>query len=95
MESDPSDENVTDHNKTRAEFTKEKLYQTRNRWHQTTASLNRETDSSKLWSLTKSLNEETPSLSKAVLHVNNQLLLENKEGAAKEFAEFHKTMKAL
>ena len=66
MESDPSDENVAEHNKTRAEFTKEKLYQRRNSWHEKTTSLNWEKDSSKLWSLTKALNKETPSRSKTV-----------------------------
>ena len=88
MERNPSDQNTAEYKKARAEFTREKLLQTRKQWYEKTASLNLEKDSSKLWSLTKVLNEEAPSRSKTVLHVHNMLLTDKK--AANEFAQLYR-----
>ena len=62
--------------------------QTRKSWHEKTASLNLEKDTTKSWNLTKTLNEEAPSRSMTVLKVNDQLLTKRK--AANEFAKFYK-----
>ena len=69
MENNPSDQNTAEYSKARAEFTREKLLQTRKQWHEKTASLNVEKDPSKLWSLAKVLNEEALSRSKTVMPV--------------------------
>ena len=88
MERNPTDGNVADHNKAKAEFVREKLQQTRRSWHEKTSSLNMEKDSKKLWNLVKTLNDEAPSHGKTVLEVNKQLLTEKR--AANEFAKFYK-----
>ena len=88
MERNPSDQNTADYSKSRGEFTREKLLQTRKQWYEKTASLNLEKDSSKFWSLTKVLNEEAPSRSKTVLRVHNMLLTDKK--AANEFAQLYR-----
>uniref|UniRef100_A0A0B7BV39 Uncharacterized protein n=2 Tax=Arion vulgaris TaxID=1028688 RepID=A0A0B7BV39_9EUPU len=59
MEADPTDENVTIHNKTKAKFTKERKKSMRDSWHEKTASLNLEKDTKKLWNLTKTLNGDS------------------------------------
>ena len=61
MDFDPSDENVTAHNRAKAFFTKHKIAQQRDSWHRKTASLNYEKDSKKLWKLTKAINEDNKS----------------------------------
>ena len=88
MENNPPDQDTAKYSKARAEFTREKLLQTRKQWYEKTASLNLEKDSSKLWSLTKVLNEEAPSCSKTVLRVHNMLLTDKK--AANEFAKLYR-----
>ena len=42
QEQDPTDANVENHNKTRAEFTRHKLHQNRTAWHEKTAFLSME-----------------------------------------------------
>ena len=76
-----------------ADFTTETVQHTRTRWHEKNASPNLERDSSKLWNLTKVLNEEAPSPSTTVLHVNNELLTEKK--AANNFEKLYKTESSL
>ena len=88
MEEDPSDENITEHNRILAAHTREKLQQSRTSWHEKTASLDFVKESTKVWNLTKTLNDETPSYNKTVLKANDQLLTEKK--AANEFARFYK-----
>ena len=88
MENNPSDQNTAEYSKARAEFTREKLLQTRKQWYVKTASLNLEKDSSKRWSLTKVLNKEAPSRSKTVLRVHNMLLTD--KNAANEFAQLYR-----
>ena len=73
MEQDPTDENVTAHNKAKAEFTREKLKQQRASWHEKTQSLNMEKDTQKLWQLTRTLNEDIPQRRRTVLEVNGEL----------------------
>ena len=60
MESCPTDETTAAYNKAKAEFTRQKLQQTRAAWHEKTSSLNMEKDTGKLWTLTKLLNGEIP-----------------------------------
>ena len=81
-------EDTAEYSKARAKFTREKLLQTRKQWHEKTASLNLEKDSSKLWSLAKVLNEEAPSRSKTVLRVRKTLFIDKK--AANEFAQLYR-----
>ena len=88
IERNPSDQNTAEYSKARAEFSREKLLQTRTQWYEKTASLNLEKDSSKLWSLTQVLNEEAPSRSKTVLRVHNMLLTDKR--AANEFAQLYR-----
>ena len=88
MERNPSDQSTAECSKARAEFTREKLLQTRKQWHEKTASLNLEKDSSKLWNLAKVLNGEAPSRSKTVLHVRNTLFTDKK--AVNEFAQLYR-----
>ena len=88
MESNLTDQSTTEYSKARAEFTREKLLQTRKRWYEKTASLNLEKDSSKLWNLSKALNGEAPSRSQTVLRVHNTLHTDKK--AVNEFAKLHR-----
>ena len=88
MESDPSDLSTAEHSKARAEFTREKLLQTRKQWYEKTASPNLEKDSSKLRNLARILNEETPSRSMTVLRAHNTLLTDKK--AANELAQLYR-----
>ena len=62
MEMEPPDASKIEHNRQLAIFKKEKLKLIRNSWKEKTSSLNFEKDTTKLWSLTKSLNEERPFL---------------------------------
>ena len=48
MERNHSDQSKAKYSKARAEFTREKLVQTRKQWYEKTACLNLEKDSSKL-----------------------------------------------
>ena len=61
MDLDPSDANVTAHNRAKAFFAKHKIAQKRDSWHRKTASLNYEKDSEKLWILTKAISEDNKS----------------------------------
>ena len=54
MENNPSDQKTAEYSKARAEFTREKLLQTRKQWYEKTASLNLEKDSSNSGALPKS-----------------------------------------
>ena len=60
MESCPTDDNIAAYNKTKAEFTRQKLQQTRAAWHEKTSSLNMEKHADKLLKLTMLLNGEIP-----------------------------------
>ena len=71
MEMNPTDENIILHNKTKAAFTREKKKSMRHSWHEKTASLNLEKDTTKLWNLTKTLNGEKPEKTKTVLHADS------------------------
>ena len=51
IESNPSNQNTAESSKARADFTREKLLQTRKQWYEETASLNLEKDSSKVRNL--------------------------------------------
>ena len=73
MEANPTDENVTAHNQALAKFTKEKLQQLRESWHEKTQSLNMEKDTYKLWQLTKTLNGDHREKKQTVLEVQGQL----------------------
>ena len=70
MDEEPSDENTIEHNKALATFRREKLKQCREKWHQTTESLNMEKDGRKLWNLTKSLNEDRPQKTNTAITAN-------------------------
>ena len=76
MESNLSDQSTAEYSKARAEFSREKLRQTRKQWYEKTASLKPEKDSSKFWNLAKVLNEEAPPCSKTVFCTHNKLLRE-------------------
>ncbi|KAK7096645.1 hypothetical protein V1264_003726 [Littorina saxatilis] len=72
MEENPTDELVTAHNKAKAEFTKVKLQQLRNSWHEKTQSLSMDKDTFKLWQLTKTLNNDRPEKRQTVLEANGE-----------------------
>ena len=57
-EKEPNDENTIKHQKAKAKFLKTKLAAKRKAWKNKTSSLNLEKDTTTLWKLTKSLNEE-------------------------------------
>ena len=78
MEENPTDDTVTEHNKAKAIFTRAKITETRNSWHEKTSSLNMEKDIQGLWKLTKALNEDTQSKSKLVIEDNAQLYSDKK-----------------
>ena len=60
MEHCPTDKNTQAHNKAKAEYTCQKLQQTRVAWHEKTSLLNFGKETCKLWKLTKLLNEDIP-----------------------------------
>ena len=72
MEANPTNDVVTAHNKAKAEYIRAKNQQTRSAWHEKTKSLNMERDTSKLWNLTKALNDEKPEKRQTVLKVNGE-----------------------
>ena len=80
MESCPTDENTAAYNKAKAEFTRQKLQQTRAAWHEKTSSLNMEKDTGKLWTLTKLLNGEIPGKAQTVLKSEGEYIVQ-KEAA--------------
>ena len=80
MESCPTDENTAAYNKAKAEFTRQKLQQTRAAWHEKTSSLNMEKDTGKLWTLTKLLNGEIPEKAQTVLKSEGEYIAQ-KEAA--------------
>ena len=80
MESCPTDENTAAYNKAKAEFTRQKLQQTRAAWHEKTSSLNMEKDTGKLWTLTKLLTGEIPEKAQTVLKSEGEYIVQ-KEAA--------------
>ena len=80
MESCPTDENTAAYNKAKADFTRQKLQQTRAAWHEKTSSLNMEKDTGKLWKLTKLLNGEIPEKAQTVLQSEGEHIVQ-KEAA--------------
>ena len=78
MEHCPTDENTQAHNKAKAEYTHQKLQQTRAAWHEKTSSLNLKKDTCKLWKLTKLLNEDNPESRKTVLESEGELLTQKR-----------------
>ena len=80
MESCPTDDNIDAYNKAKAEFTREKLQQTRAAWHEKASSLNIEKDTDKLWNLTKLLNGDNPEKAQTVLQSEGELVVQ-KEAA--------------
>ena len=84
-EVNPSQENNIRLQQAKAKFLKKKLHAIRRSWREKTSSLNFEKDGSKLWRLTKQLNEENSSNSKITLEENGKVLTEKQ--AADKFAE--------
>ena len=73
MEKSPTDQNTAAHNRAKAVFNREKLQQLRKSWHEKTESLNMEKDTTKLWRLIHTLNEDMPGKKKTVLKTNGEL----------------------
>ena len=67
IESSPTNANVEAHSKAKAQYTRARTQATRKSWHEKTASLNMEKDMIGLWNLTRALNNDNPSKSKAVI----------------------------
>ena len=59
MEQSRSPENIQRHHNTRESFNQQKKAETQRSWNEKTSSLNMEKDTTKLWNLTKTLNEDT------------------------------------
>ena len=77
METLPTNANVEAHSKVKAQYTRARTQATKNSWHEKTASLNMEKDTTGLWNLTRALNNDNPSKSKIVIEANNELIAEN------------------
>ena len=88
MEQNPTDTNVTAHNKAKAEFTKEKLQVQRNSWQEKTQSLNLEKETNKLWQLTIFLNGDFQERNLTVLEHNGELVTGKR--AANTLAKMYK-----
>ena len=73
MEFCPIDDNIAAY-KARAEFTRQKLQQTRAAWLEKTSSFNMVKDTGKLWKLTKLLNGEIPEKVQTVLRSEGELI---------------------
>ncbi|KAK7115386.1 hypothetical protein V1264_001263 [Littorina saxatilis] len=67
LEKDPTPENTTAYNKSRAEFEEGKTKEIRKSWHEKTSSLNMERDTGKLWKLIKTLNDDHQCTPRATL----------------------------
>ena len=82
MEHCPTDKRTQAHNKAKAEYTRKKLQQTRDAWHEKTSSLNFEKDTCKLWKLTKLLNKGNPERRKKVLKSEGELFTQKRAATA-------------
>ena len=71
MERNPTPQNVRRHSQLKADLDKEKQTQTQASWKTKTASLNMESDSQKLWQLTKSLNGDNSEWGRTTLQTTN------------------------
>ena len=78
METLPTNANVEAHSKAKAQYTRARTQATKNSWHEKTASLNMEKDTTGLWNLTRVLNNDNPSKSKIVIEANNELIAEKR-----------------
>ena len=58
MEQSPTPENIQRHHSARESFNQQKKAETQRSWNEKTSSLNMEKDTTKLWNLTKTLNED-------------------------------------
>jgi hypothetical protein len=74
MEDDPSDSNITTHNKAKAEYQRAKMERIRKSWQEKYSKLSLERYTQQLWNLTKSLNEEQTSRARVVLRTDNGLV---------------------
>ena len=88
MESSPTNANVEAHSKAKAQYTRARTQGTRNSWHDKTASLNMEKDTTGLWNLTRALNNDNPSKSKPAIEANKELIREKR--AANVFADLYR-----
>ena len=88
IEQNPTDTNVSAHNKAKAELTKEKLQVQRNSWQEKTQSLNLEKVTNKLWQLTKILNGDVQERYLTVLEHNGELVTGKR--AANTLAKMYK-----
>ena len=79
-EANPSDENHIKLQHMKAKYLKTKLESTRRCWREKTGKLNMERDSSKLWKLTKALNDEGNRQQKITLEDQGKLII-NKQAA--------------
>lgn len=73
-EKEPNQENNIGLQQKKAEYLKTKIDSTRRSWREKTASLNFEKDATKLWRLTKALNDENASEHKITLEEEGKLL---------------------
>ena len=72
VEENPSEQNILKHKQLRERFKEEKAEQTRKSWHEKTAPLNPEKDTTKFWHLTKLLNNDNRQQKKTVLLVDGE-----------------------
>lgn len=89
MEQLPTPENLARHNNAKEAFNQRKKTELQKSWNEKTSSLNMEKDTSKLWKLTKALNEDTRAgHSKTVIEENGTHYTGRK--AANILADFYK-----
>jgi ribonuclease HI len=89
MEQNPTQENIQKHNTIKNTFNEQKKIEIQRSWFEKTSNLNMERDTSKLWKLTKALNEETKdTYCKTVLKDNGKY--HTGKMAANILADFYK-----
>ena len=81
LERNPTPETTRVHNQARSTFDNAKINETRKAWQEKTSSLNMETDTTKLWKLTKALNEDNQSKSQATILEENDQIYTGKKAA--------------
>ena len=87
MKSSPTNANVDAHSKAKTQCTRSRTQSKRNSWHEKTASLNMENDTTGLWNLTRALNNDKAPKSKTVIEANSELISEKR--AANFFADLY------
>ena len=88
VEENPSDKNVSEYNRAKSLYVREKAKATRGSWYEKTRSLDMEKNTTALWRLAQNLNGDNRSDCKTVLQVDDQTV--TGKWAANTFADIYK-----